>query len=193
MSSTSSITADDGLAHQAEMACLASVFFSPLSQLGQLTPVDESDLPPAYQTLLAHHSHMTVTLEAFHSSLVDVHVLQERSSGQEGSDGQYYARKSLLSRQSDGRVVQLGIMRIDLSGLPQDAKRDIETHQAPLGRILIRSGVLREVDLIALWRIEPGDELRQALKPSPGETVWGRSARILVDGRPTVELLEIIR
>lgn len=181
------IAANDGLAHHSEMTQLAGLFFNPLTDLGTLTPVDSAQLPPAYQTLLAHNSHMTVTLEAFHSSLVDVQVVAELPEDDK------YARKSLLSRQSDGRVIQLGIMRIDLSGLPPEARDDIESHNAPLGRILIRCGVLREVEVIALWKIEPGDELRQCLGCNYGEIIWGRSARILVDGKPTVELLEIIR
>lgn len=181
------IAANDGRAHHDEMAALAGLFFQPIESLGKLTPVDSTDLPPAYQTLLAHNSHMTVTLEAFHSSLVDVQVVDEYP------EADRYARKSLLSRQSDGRVIQLGVMRIDLRGLPPDAREDIENHTAPLGRVLIRSGVLREVEVIALWKIEPGDELRTALGCNFGEVVWGRSARILVDSRPTVELLEIIR
>lgn len=166
---------------------LAAPFFSPLTELGELTPAGHDDLPADYQTLLAHSGHMTITLEAWHETLVDVSVVGETS----GADS--YARHSLLARQTDGRVVQSGVMRIDLTGLPAEARDAISAGGAPLGRILIRSNLLREVELLALWRIEPGPTLSKELQAGPGEVVYGRSARILVEGRPAVELLEIVR
>jgi chorismate-pyruvate lyase len=166
---------------------LAQAFFEPLSDLGSITPVGESDLPPDYLTLLAHSGHMTITLEAWHESLVDVRVEGECR------EPDRYARHSLLSRKSDGRVVQSGIMRIDLTGLPIAVRREIEVGETPLGRILIRADLLREVELLALWRIAAGPRLASELDLPPGTTVYGRSARILVEGRPAVELLEIVR
>jgi chorismate-pyruvate lyase len=165
---------------------LAQAFFEPLTDLGSITPVGEADLPPDYLTLLAHSGHMTITLEAWHESLVNVHVEGECR------EPDRYARHSLLSRQSDGRVVQSGIMRIDLTGLPIAVRREIEVGETPLGRILIRADLLREVELLALWRIAAGPRLARELDLPPGTPVHGRSARILVEGRPAVELLEIV-
>ena len=173
-----------------EALALAAPFFRPLERLGALSPSDESDLPDDARTLLAHRGHMTVTLEAWHESLVDVRVVAEERRPES------YARHSLLARRSDDRVVQSGVMRIALSGLPDAVRSAIESGAAPLGRVLIRSNLLREVEPLALWRIEPGATLAEELadapegRPSP---VWGRSARILVDGRPAVDLLEIVR
>jgi chorismate-pyruvate lyase len=84
-------------------------------------------------------------------------------------------------------------MRIDLTGLPEKARTQIETHAAPLGRVMIRNNLLREVELLALWRVQPAAPLRELLGLSEGEEIYGRSARILVDGRPAVELLEIVK
>lgn len=169
------------------MTALAGVFFPRLELLGRLTPVGANELPEDYQALLAHHDHMTVTLEAFHGSLVDVHVKAESKQADS------YARKSVLTRQSDGGPVQLGVMRIETRGLPALVREQIEQHSAPLGRILIRNNLLREVELLALWRIDAGPELSDALQAPVGETVYGRSARILVDGHAAVELLEIVK
>jgi hypothetical protein len=63
----------------------------------------------------------------------------------------------------------------------------------PLGRVLIRHNVLREVELTALWRIVPGPVLREHLQPASDTPIYGRSAQILVDERPTVQLLEIVK
>ncbi|TWT77680.1 hypothetical protein Pla123a_14760 [Posidoniimonas polymericola] len=187
MPGRSQLSAEVGESHRPEMLKLAGVFYSDPAPLGELTAVSAADMPPHYQALLAHDDHMTVTLEAFHESLVKVVVVQEQSAPDS------YVRKSLLTRHSDGTPVQLGIMRIDLTGLPDLVRQQIETHAAPLGRILIRNNLLREVELLALWRIEPGDDLREQLRLQTNQPIYGRSARILVDGRPAVELLEIVQ
>lgn len=181
------ITAETSAAYAAEAIELATGFFDPLTELGTLMPVGEADLPADYLTLLAHSGHMTVTLEAWHESLVDVGVVAERKSPES------YARHSLLTRQSDGRVVQSGVMRIDLRDVPDAARQKIELGGTPLGRILIQNNVLREVELLALWRIAAGPVLDEELGIAPGGVIYGRSARILVRGRPRVELLEIVR
>ena len=104
-----------------------------------------------------------------------------------------YARCSLLSRQSDGQIVQFGIMRIWLADLPDAAKREITEQKQPLGRVLIQHNLLREVEVISLWRITPGPALKQHLQLPNNTPIFGRSAQILVDERPTVQVLEIVR
>ena len=173
--------------HLHDMLGLAQAFFEPLSDLGSIAAVGEADLPPDYLTLLAHTGHMTITLEAWHEALVDIRVEGE------AREPNRYARHSLLSRQSDGRVVQSGVMRINLTGLPAEVRHEIEVGETPLGRILIRADLLREVELLALWRIAAGPRLARELDLPQGTPVHGRSARILVEGRPAVELLEIVR
>jgi len=167
-------------------ARLALLFYDSLEALGQFEQVQAIEMPVDYQTLLAHHDHMTVTLEAYHNSLMDVQVLEE------WQDDISYARKILLSRQTDSRVVQFGIMRIWPEDLPAAARQEITAKTVPLGRVLIRHNILREVELIRLWRIVPGEELRQHLGSAEGEPVFGRSAHILVAERPNVQLLEIV-
>ena len=166
---------------------LATLFFSDLDELGRFTPCALDELPPAARTLLAHTEHMTVALESFHDSAVDVHALAE------WRDDASYARCSLLSRQSDDAIVQFGIMRIWLTDLPADAQSEITSKRSPLGRVLIEHNVLREVELITLWRIEPGTALRKHLNVNGKAPIYGRTAQILVDERPTVQLLEIVK
>jgi chorismate-pyruvate lyase len=62
-----------------------------------------------------------------------------------------------------------------------------------LGRVLIRHNVLRHVELQQLWHVNPSPQLRELLQLAAGEPLYGRSARIVVEGRPAVELLEIPR
>jgi chorismate-pyruvate lyase len=167
-------------------ARLATLFYGALDELGKFEPVSVDRLPPNYRALLAHQDHMTVALEAYHNSLVNVQPLDE------WRDEASYARCSLLSRQSDGRIVQFGIMRIWLADLPAAAQQEIVGRNTPLGRVLIRHNVLREVELITLWQVEPGAVLRRLLPLDSNAPIYGRSAQILVAERPTVQLLEIV-
>jgi chorismate-pyruvate lyase len=166
---------------------LATLFFSDLAELGQFAPVTVDRLPVDARTLLAHTDHMTVSHESFHHSPVSVHALAE------WRDEASYARSSLLSRQSDGAVIQFGIMRIWLADLPAEVQEEITTKKAPLGRVLIEHDLLREVELITLWEIKPGPVLRKHLKVNEKAPIYGRTAQILVDERPTVQLLEIVK
>jgi chorismate-pyruvate lyase len=166
---------------------LATLFFSDLAELGRFEPASLDNLPPPCQTLLAHNEHMTVALEYFHKSPVSVEVLAE------WRDEASYARCSLLRRQSDGTLVQFGMMRIWLADLPAAAQEQIASKRSPLGRVLIEHNLLREVELITLWAIEPGTVLRQHLKVDGKTPLYGRTAQILVDERPTVQLLEIVK
>ena len=165
---------------------LTELFYPTREQLGELLPVAADEMPPHYQSLLAHHDHMTVTVEAWHNSLAELRVLQEKR------DDDFYARKIVLARQRDGVVVQFGIMRIDLRNLPEIVKLEIQSQALPLGRIMIRHHLLRELEVCQLWQVQPGPDLRRHLKCSADDPIYGRTARILVEGQPVVELLEIV-
>jgi len=164
---------------------LVRPFYPSLDALGQFEAVEANALPATYQGLLAHDDHMTVTVEAFHDSLVDVQVLQQHD------DPPYYARTSLLTRRTDGDSVKFGLMRIRLDILSNAVRNDVLAGKMPLGRVLIRHHVLRHVQLCQLWRVDPGEELRKHLDLSADTSIYGRTAKILVEGQPTVELLEI--
>jgi chorismate-pyruvate lyase len=88
--------------------------------------------------------------------------------------------------------VLFGIMQVDLRGLPEIVRLEIESQALPLGRIMIRHHLLREVEACQIWRVEPGKELQQHLRCGEDTELFGRSARILVAGKPAVQLLEIV-
>ena len=54
---------------------LAGLFYSDLAELGTFEEVLAESTPEPYRTLLAHHEHMTVSVEQHHGSPVDVEVL----------------------------------------------------------------------------------------------------------------------
>jgi chorismate-pyruvate lyase len=129
---------------------------------------------------------MTVSVERHHGCPVDVEVLSSKRSGD------YYARKIILRRQSDRRVVLFGVPRLNLRLVGEAVQREILSENKPLGRVLIDHNVLREVQLASLYRVHPGPDLcRLMALPVPLAT-YGRTAFIYCDGFPAVELLEIV-
>jgi chorismate-pyruvate lyase len=165
---------------------LAGLFYSDLAELGAFEEVLAEAMPEPYRRLLAHHEHMTVAVEKHHSSPVDVEVIAAKHSGD------YYFRKIILHRQSDGRVVLFGIPRLNLRLVDDDVRREILSENKPLGRVLIDHNVLREVQLASLYRILPGPDLCRMFGLAAPLATYGRTAFIYCDGFPAVELLEIV-
>ena len=169
-----------------DLETLARLFYGGLESLGDFTELVADELPDAYRLLLAHDAHMTVSVEKFHESPVRVRVLDKLVTPT------HYARKILLERRSDGRVVQFGIMRVNFTYLSPAVRAEIQSEAAPLGRILIQHEVLRQVRLGSLWRIAMGAELTRLFGlDGPGIT-YGRTALIDCNGVPAVELIEIV-
>ncbi|WP_182867043.1 hypothetical protein [Stieleria mannarensis] len=147
-------------------------------------------MPSPYDELLNHHSHMTVTVESHHGDKVDVVV--HRHHRHADDHGDWYVREITLKTQTSGKVVQYGIVRLNVSALAPEVWKQIESRQTPLGRVLIEHNVLREVQLCELWEIQAGPALASLLHAEAGDTVYGRTALIYCDGEPAIELLEVV-
>src|SRR5262245_4359486 len=72
-----------------DLATLVALFYESPQILGAFDYVTAEEMPPRYAGLLAHEAHMTVTVEQFHRSPVDVAVLDRRVTPS------HYARKIL--------------------------------------------------------------------------------------------------
>ena len=165
---------------------LVALFYPQPQQLGMFEQLSPAEVPQPYRRLLAHNKHMTETVEQFHGSQVDVQVLATRR------DNGFYSRQILLTSRNDGQVVQFGIPRLNMAYLDEEVRREIESETKPLGRVLIEHNVLREVQLVALWKVQPGPELCRMFGLTVPETVYGRTALIYCNGEPAIELLEIV-
>lgn len=188
-----------------DLQSLVDIFYPNPADLGAFEEVTGEQLPSEYRRLLDHQEHMTVTVESFFESPVDVEVLAVHKTAT------HYSRKILLRTQVGGRVAQFGIVRINRSQLPETVMQLIEDQVAPLGRILIENRIMRNVKRLSLWKIQAGWEmrrafasselasLRQALERGPAESAsdpclcYGRTAFLYLDGLPVVELLEIVK
>jgi len=169
-----------------ELKALGGLFYESLSELGEFTEVDPGEMPETARKLLWHDEHMTETVESFHGCSVDVSVLATHNTPT------HYSRRILLTRQSDGQVVQFGIVRLNVDSLEKVVRDEIERQETPLGRILIRHNVLREVRPLSLWSVAPGPDLCKLFGLGKTEMCFGRTALIYCNGLPAVELLEIV-
>lgn len=169
-----------------DLATLISLFYDDPQRLGRFEEMTSRGVPEPYAALLDHHEHMTVTVESFHRSRVDVKVLETHITPR------HYSRKILLTRQSDDAVVQFGIVRLDMTCLEEPVRREIQSQRLPLGRVLIEHNVLREVELVGLWRVACGPDLEEYFALDQPRITYGRTALIHCNGEPAVELLEIV-
>jgi chorismate-pyruvate lyase len=160
--------------------------FPPSTYLALSTPVLAADVTEPYHGLLVHEHHMTVTVEAYHHEAVDVRVLEQ----QRGESA--YARKILLVTQKTKRVVQFGLVRIHLQFCASAVRAEILAEKTPLGRILINHDVLRRIEPTAYLRVVPGPAMVQWFGLSEPRETYGRLALIHCDGKPAIELLEIV-
>lgn len=149
-------------------------------------PILAEMMPEPYRSLLVHAHHMTVTVERHYGGPVDVRVLNVARGGEE------YARKILLTLRGDGRVVQFGIVQIDLGLLSPAVRREIEAGQTPLGRVLIEHNVLRHILPAGYLRVELSADMAGWFGATAGDETFGRLGVILTDGRPAIEVLEIL-
>ena len=144
------------------------------------------DLPQPYHELLVHEHHMTVTVEAHHGDLVDVRVLARRHRPP------YYSRKIVLALQKTGKIVQFGIVRVNLDYCSEPVRAEIVAERTPFGRILINHNVLRRIEPTAFLRIPGGPKQMAWYGLTEPRTLYGRLAFIHCDGQRAVELLEIV-
>lgn len=147
--------------------------------------VPAATTPEPYRSLLAHDYHMTLAMESFHHTTVDVRVLASRR------DDRIYSRKIILLKQGTEEVVQFGIVRFNFDYVTAEVAQAILSEKIPLGRILIEHNVLRHIDLGALLKIHPGPELCELFGCSPTDETYGRLATIFCNHRPAVDLLEV--
>lgn len=158
---------------------------------GTVPPPEFEIVPPAavpeqYNGLLVHNHHMTVTVEAHYGSLVNVRVLDRRRLGDR------YARKILLTLQSDARVVQFGIALLWLNHCSAPVRAAILEEKTPLGRILIEHNVLRQIEPTAFFRVTTDSLLGGWFGRAEPTVTYGRLGVIYCDHKPAIELLEIL-
>ena len=144
------------------------------------------DMPEPYRRLLAHTHHMTVTVEDFYGTRVDVRVLES------GREGDQYRRRIVLTLHGTDRIIQYGLVRINLGLLDPAVQTAITEQKTPLGRILIEHNVLRRVEPTAFLRVEPGPILCRHIGLAKPVTLYGRTGVIFCNDQPAIAVLELL-
>lgn len=163
--------------------------FAPPGFDAECAVVQPEEIPHPDDQLLVHHEHMTLALQRFNGSPVDVHVHEEHLS----ADGQFYTRKISLTPQNDpGRVVEWGIVRLDFRYMDDAVRQEILFKQKPLGAILVKHDVHRRIKPRFFLRFPPGGPVPRLFGAADADPVYGRLGTIYCDEEPAIELLEIV-
>jgi len=169
----------------AELDSLLRLFPHEPSQIAKAEHIAAELAPEPYHTLLVHAHHMTVTMEAYHQTSVDVRVLNRHTTGDT------YCREIILLKHGTSQVVQYGIVRLNLNSISPQVRQEILAEQTPLGRVLIQHDVLRQIELAAILRLECGPHLSSLFQVANKTITYGRLATIFCDGQPAIDLLEV--
>lgn len=178
--------ADLDAAHHA-IAVLGQGFFGDPAWVDTCEVVDPAQMPPAARRLLVHEGHMTPTLGEAYGESVALQVLDHRM------EGNCYRRKIVLTVESGRRVVEFGIVRLDLSTAGNGVRERIVAQDTPLGDILNQHNVLTQVSPLWYLRFANDAPLMQYFRPPSATPLYGRVGMIYCDGEPAVELLEVVR
>ncbi len=152
----------------------------------RVEPVEADGVPGPYRELLVHTQHMTVTVEAYFNDAVDVEVHEVARSGRQ------YARKITLRLRHGEKVVQFGVVAVDLDALDPEVAAGIVAGDTPLGRVLIEHDVLREVRPVQFFRVALPADLAGVMGVPAGSVTYGRLGVITADGKPAVRVAEIL-
>jgi hypothetical protein len=170
--------------------------------------VAPADVPEPFHQLLVHRKHMTVVLEQYYAQSVHLQVQWSQATGTN------YLRRITLTAGSvpilgsdrmgtdpfssaaacpaGGLVVELGIVRLELSMLPAEVRAEILAESTPLGRILINHGILRRVIPYHYLRFAAASRVIGLFGLPVPPLVYGRIGTILCNEQPAIELLEIV-
>lgn len=180
------------------MQSLATICDGFVSDGDWFTPcevVEPQAMPALARELLVHDEHMTQTLREHYGGELKLEVLDYHQ------ESNVYSRKIRLWSDGGGRrrVVEFGIVRIDLSCATPSAAEEIVSRGAPLGDILRRHGLLTRVRPKWYLRFPANGVIGNFFAEHPVASlgmadgfVYGRLAMIDVNGSPGVELLEVV-
>ncbi len=153
---------------RAILASLGDGLFKVETWLQGCEQVHADEIPHESRSLLVHNRHMTATLNAHHGQPVALRVLEHQEVRA------VYRRKILLTVDGGKRVVEFGLVRLNLDVLPPDARKDVVTRKLPLGEILAKYDVLTRVEPRWYLRFASPSPVVQYFVPRPPQEAYGR-------------------
>jgi hypothetical protein len=149
----------------------------------RLTSIDGVALPEPYRELLHHREHLTKILEELNGGPLVLTVLERCHVDP------IYSRA--IRKSGQGRILEFALITIDLDKCPPRVAGQIMDERIPVGRILIDSGVPRELLVLGFCKVElaPGDLAFSVDQPT---ITYGRCIAIELDGVAAIHALEIL-
>jgi chorismate-pyruvate lyase len=179
-------TLNDLTTVNAELRSLCDGFFDDLAWIDQCQIIEAKEVDPKARKLLVHANHMTATLSDHYGEPVSLDVC----GYQENAD--VYRRKIVLTVEGGARVVEVGVVKLNLAFVADDIHREIVKRKTPLGEILDSRNVLTRVESKCLLRFRQDSPIAQMFQPAPVGDVFGRIGLIYCDDKPVMELLEVV-
>ncbi len=156
-------------------------------ELPAIEPIKGEAMPEPYNTLLVHQDDMTPTLQNFHRDSIHVHALH----AEERDD--FYFREVLLELDETQRPVEYGAIKINLSLVPENTRKEIIEARLPLGQILFAHEVPHASRPKAFLKVQADEHITGTLRLEGTPTLYGRR-NTLTDkaGHPLAEIVEIL-
>lgn len=173
--------------HDSASAAVAELC-SGLIGVNELPPgeiVAAADVPEPFATLLVHNDHMTTRLGEFHGAPVELSVLRHSLMGDA------YRRLIALKPAGQNRVVEVGLVRIDLACTSPAVRSMILKQELPLGDIMISANVMRRVEPKWFLRFDASGILAEQFG-AIATPLFGRVGTIYFEDRPAIRLLEVV-
>jgi hypothetical protein len=149
--------------------------------------IDPSQIPEPFRRMLVHKSDMTSTLEKYHGEPLELLVLDRAIR-----DG-FLFRHIVLAGRETGQPVEYGAIRIALTALGEEARREVIECRIPLGRILVSHGVTHVSCPGGFFQVHSNALMNRVLKLDGPRWLYGR-CNCLSDasGRVLAEVVEIL-
>lgn len=148
--------------------------------------IEADAIPLPYRTLLVHTSDMTLTLERHFGGRVLLRPLSVFTSGP------WYFRRVLLVQEYSGRPVEMGAIRIRLTGFRDSIRREILKNTVPLGRLLRDGGVQYESRPKAFLEVTPNPEMMGVFWMREPRHLYGRRTEMIHEGVKIGDIVEIL-
>jgi chorismate-pyruvate lyase len=129
---------------------------------------------------------MTPTLEQFHGSKIHLEVIRSQQRGD------FYFREVILLTE-EGKPVEFGAIKINLSLFPSAARAQILGERIPLGTLLAEYKVTHTSRPKAFLRIESDDFINTAFHLTGQRWLYGRRNTLWNPQQlPLAEIVEIL-
>lgn len=144
-------------------------------------------IPPPARQLLNHDVDMTSTLQKFFGSAIELNILSKTYQGL------ILKRKVVLCLQNSGRPVEFGAIEIDLTQMPEAARRVVLEGVQPLGGILNSFRVHYTSHPSAFFSVESDELMSKCFDIGSPSILYGRCNTLKYsDGSLLANVVEVL-